>query len=365
MGILLQGGLASEQPVLTSVRTPVVIDFFSGCGGTSAGLRLAGLQISAAVDFDTAAVATYKANFPDVSVHETDIRELALDVFDHLPQRSAPLVFSACAPCQPYSTMRPTGSPASNRDRSLLLCLLPFVDRLRPDVVLVENVPGLQRVPGGSTWNRFSRHLERAGYAIRWQVVDCRDYGVPQRRQRLVMLASRHGVIDLPMPTHGKGRQPYATLREWIGHLPPIEAGETHPLDQVHRAGAIGELNMKRLTALREGGSRSEWPEELWLGCHQRAKGHQDTYGRMSYDATAPVLTTKCTDITNGRYGHPTQNRALSVREAALLQTFPETFEFIGGLKSMTKQVGNAVPVLLAKAMGVHILEHLRSNSGG
>lgn len=340
---------------------PTVIDFFSGCGGTSAGLRDAGMRIAAAVDFDPAAAATYRANFPDAEFHETDIRKLDHAVFDHLVQGGAPLVFSACAPCQPYSSMRPTSSQARPKERSLLLTLIPFLDRLRPDVVIVENVPGLHKIPGGSTWNRFLRHLDRNGYSTRWNIIDCRDFGVPQRRKRLVLLASRHGDIDLPEATHGHGLRSYSTVRDWIGELPAIRAGEAHPEDPIHRSGALGDLNLRRIRQLPEGGSRSEWPPELWLNCHRRSKGHQDTYGRMRYDDTAPVLTTKCTDITNGRYGHPTQDRAISAREAALLQTFPREFVFIGSLKSVTRQIGNAVPVLVSKAMGEHIVTHLNT----
>jgi DNA (cytosine-5)-methyltransferase 1 len=340
---------------------PTVIDFFSGCGGTSAGLRDAGMRIAAAVDFDAAAAATYRANFPEAEFHEVDVRELSVDAFDHLVGDGAPLVFSACAPCQPYSSMRPTASRARPRERSLLLTLIPFLDRLTPDALIVENVPGLQKIPGGSTWNRFLRHLARAGYSTRWEVVDCRDYGVPQRRKRLVLLASRHGPIDLPAPTHGPGRRPYSTVRDWIGALPAIEAGEAHADDPLHRCGALGEMNLRRIASLPEGGSRSEWDKDLWLDCHRRGRGHQDTYGRMRFDDTAPVLTTKCTDITNGRYGHPTQHRAISLREAALLQTFPVDFKFIGTLKSVTRQIGNAVPVLVSKVMGDNIIEHLKT----
>ncbi|MDR0283346.1 MAG: DNA cytosine methyltransferase [Propionibacteriaceae bacterium] len=357
-----EGGLSVIPEVSASPSVPpIVIDFFSGCGGTSAGLRRAGLRIVAAVDFDPAASATYRANFPEAEFHEIDVRKLPLNSFDHLMEADTPIVFSACAPCQPYSSMRPRDSRQRPRERSLLLSLLPFVDRLWPDSIVVENVPGLQKVSGASTWNRFLRHLERGGYSIRWDVVDCRNYGVPQRRRRLVLLASRHGGVDLPAATHGVGGRPYSTVRDWIGHLPPLDAGETCAEDPIHRAGRLGEQNLRRIMATPEGGSRSDWPAELWLECHKRAKGHQDSYGRMRFDESAPVLTTKCTDITNGRYGHPSQNRGLSVREAALLQTFPQDFTFIGGLRSMTKQIGNAVPVLVAEAMGRQVAQHLQT----
>lgn len=335
-----------------------VVDFFSGCGGTSAGLRAAGYSIVAALDRDPDAAATFRANFPEAAFIEGDVRRLDETTLDRLLMDDRRgLLVAACAPCQPYSTLRREKRPSM--DRSLLLTLLPFVRRHTPDAIVVENVPGLQKVRGASTWNRFRKELSRLGYYQSWGVVDCRDYGVPQRRRRLVLVASFHGPVSLPVPTHGSGRAPHSTVRDWIGMLPEIAAGETHPEDPNHRAGRLGDLNLRRVQATPEGGGRSSWDESLWLDCHKGFEGHQDVYGRLSWDACAPVLTTKCTDITNGRYGHPDQDRAISVREAANIQTFPPDFKFVGSLKSSTRQVGNAVPVLLARRVGEHVAEHL------
>ena len=357
-------GKSRRNPLCPSVPPSEaigVLDFFSGCGGTSAGLHAAGLQILAGIDCDPAASATYRLNFPNSDFLEVDIRTAETTALDDAARRTpAGLVISACAPCQPYSTMR-RGGRSTSPDRSLLLTLIPFIERLQPDAILVENVPGMQKIPGASTWNRFRRALHRMGYSMTWEVVDCRTYGVPQRRRRLVLLASRHGPIALPEPTHGPGRLPYSTIREWIEDLPPLEAGDIDPNDTNHRAAGLGDLNMRRIKALKEGGSRSDWPDELWLDCHRKNQGHEDVYGRMKFDSYAPVLTTKCTDITNGRFGHPVQNRAISVREAASIQTFPRSFSFTGGIRSSTRQVGNAVPVLLAQRLGEHIIQHLRS----
>ena len=337
----------------------VVCDFFCGCGGTSAGLRASGLKIAAGVDFDAHAAETYRRNFPEARFFETDVRDLSVAAFDDaIPAVQDGLVFAACAPCQPYSPLR-RGSSKRSSDRTLLLQLLPFIEHHVPDVVLVENVPGMQAVPGGSTWSRFVTTLTKLGYHVMWNVVDCREYGVPQRRRRLVLLASLLAPLELPDPTHGPSRKPYSTVGEWIADLPPLRAGEAHPDDPNHRAGALGPLNLERIRALEEGEGRDRWPERLWLDCHRDRRGHQDAYGRLHRNRVAPVLTTKCTDITNGRYGHPTQDRALSVREAACLQTFPRTFEFSGGLKQTTRQVGNAVPVLLAQRLGERIVEHV------
>lgn len=336
------------------------LDFFSGCGGTSAGLQAAGMRIAAGIDCDASAAATFKANFPDSLFIQQDVRALEVSALDvAAADAGAGLVVSACAPCQPYSTLRRQQS-AATRDRSLLLTLLPFIDRLRPDVVVVENVPGMQKVQGASTFRRFVRALGRQGYDVEWDVVDCRVYGVPQRRRRLVLLASRHGRLQLPQGTHGPGLKPFTTVGQWIGDLPALEAGQVDPSDLNHRAGALGPLNLARIRSLKAGEGRERWPDHLWLECHRRSEGHQDVYGRLSSDESAPVLTTKCTDITGGRFGHPVQDRALSVREAACLQTFPRDFAFVGGLKSTTRQVGNAVPVLLAQRLGEKILDHLR-----
>ncbi len=336
-----------------------VVDFFCGCGGTSAGLRAAGMRIAAGIDCDSDAANTFRHNFPEAAFFESDVRELVIDALDdEIPSDRGALVLGACAPCQPYSSLR-RGSRSATADRTLLLRLLPFVDHLRPDVVLVENVPGMQAVPGRSTWRRFVARLHDFGYRVNWEVVDCRFYGVPQRRRRLVLLASLRGPLTMPPPTHGPGRRPFTTVRDWISDLPVLRAGDCDSGDPNHRAGALGELNLTRIRVLSEGGSRREWPDHLWLDCHRDRKGHEDSYGRLHRDRCAPVLTTKCTDITNGRFGHPVQDRAISVREAACLQTFDRTFEFKGTFKATTRQVGNAVPVLLAQRLGEAIVAHL------
>lgn len=340
-----------------------VLDFFCGSGGTSAGLRAAGLRIAAGVDFDPDAATTFRHNFPEAAFLEEDVRALAWESFEGVVGASCDaLVLSACAPCQPYSALRHGGSGRSP-DRTLLLRLLPFIEHLQPVVVLVENVPGMQKVPGRSTWNRFVVRLREIGYHVCWRVVDCRAYGVPQRRRRLVLLASAFAPLELPAPTHGPGIRPYTTVGPWLAGLPSLRAGEVDSSDSNHRAGGLGLLNLERIRALPEGGSRKDWPDHLWLECHRAHRGHQDYYGRLHRERCAPVLTTKCTDITSGRFGHPVEDRAITVREAACLQTFDRTFEFKGSFKSTTRQVGNAVPVLLARRLGDHIVAHLSDHS--
>jgi DNA (cytosine-5)-methyltransferase 1 len=339
-----------------------VIDFFCGCGGTSAGLRAAGMNILAGIDLDREAAETYRANFATAKFIERDIRKIEPTELDALVRRTpnSRLLFSACAPCQPYTNFH-RKSERRAQQRTLLLQLLPFIDHLEPDFVFVENVPGLHKIPKGSTFNRFRAGLARRGYFVAWAIVDCRDYGVPQRRRRLTLLASRLGPIEVPPATHGSqpGLSPWSTVREWISHFPSLEDGDVHPTVPNHQTAKLTDLNLRRIRATPQGGGRRDWPAELWLKCHAEHRGHSDVYGRMHWDAAAPVLTTKCTSISNGRYGHPEQDRPISVREAASLQTFPEDFVFEGRIKSTTRQVGNAVPVLLAEAMGHAICAHV------
>ncbi len=346
--------------------TLVVYDFFSGCGGTSRGFQNAGLTPVFALDFDEDAASTYRSNFPDVSFSTSDITRFDTSELDELifDSGTRPTLFCGCAPCQPF-TKQNTTRPDSKRDgrRYLLSKFGELVEKYLPDYVFVENVPGMQRVYGNSTLMRFKKRLEALGYYTTIGIVESQKYGVPQRRRRLVLLASRHAPISMPVPTHGPGLGiSYSTVREWIAHLPPIAAGATHPSVPNHRAANLSLLNLKRIKATPPEGSRADWPKELRLSCHTRAgyTGHTDVYGRMKWDGPATGLTTRCISLSNGRYGHPEQDRAISVREAAILQTFPDDFTFIGTMNSQARQIGNAVPVLLAEVFGRHIAEHAR-----
>lgn len=321
------------------------------------------MQIVFGLDNDPDASATFRLNFPEASFIERDVLAVDADeIVERIGDGPGPLLVSACAPCQPYSTF--ASAKRSDPRRSLLLRLLPTLALLQPQFVLVENVPGLrsQAAPAG-TFNRFRKALRSAGYHVATGVVDCQNYGVPQRRRRLVIMASRLGEINLPAPTHGRsvGMLPISTVADWIGDLPPIKAGQTHSDIPNHMASALTEINLLRLRATPAGGGRADWPTELQLSCHAEHRGHSDVYGRMRFDSPAPVLTTKCTSISNGRFGHPTQDRPISVREAACLQTFPRDYLFVGGIKSATRQVGNAVPVLLAQRIGEVFIQRMNS----
>ncbi|MGO7589972.1 DNA cytosine methyltransferase [Rhizobium leguminosarum] len=338
-----------------------VVDFFCGCGGTSAGLRAAGMKIVAGIDNDIEAGATYAANFPDAEFLLKDIRafepsELGKLLFG-LPGKT---LFAACAPCQPF-TKQHTHKKADDTRRELLDHFHKFVEELSPDFVLLENVPGLQKIAHTEgPLGRFLALLKDRGYSFDVKVVSSHDYGVPQIRKRLVLIASRLGAISVPEATHGVAAgRPHSTVWEWIGDLPSIQAGEADETVPDHRAAKLSELNLRRITQTPVNGGRRDWPDDLTLRCHEGHSGHSDVYGRMAKDRPASALSTRCISLSNGRYGHPTQDRAISVREAARLQTFPDDFRFFGSMTSMARQIGNAVPVKLAEAMGSAVNAHL------
>ena len=347
-----------------------VFDFFSGCGGASRGFQDAGMDVVFALDWDTDARRTFKQNFPSATIEPKDIRQVEEDSVHRLvaQQRPHPVLFCGCAPCQPFTKQNTTRPQPDEDDRvPLLLQFLRFIQKCEPDVVFVENVPGIQNVcPASEPLSEFLQGLEDAGYAEpAYASVPLKKYGVPQGRRRFLLLASRHGRVELPPETHGPGTDnpEFATVRDWIADLPEIAAGETDPQIPDHRAARLSALNLKRMRATPEGGGNRDWPEDLQLKCHQETTGYSDVYGRMSWDRPASGLTTRCISYSNGRFGHPKQDRAISVREAACLQTFPMDFRFSGSLNSMARQIGNAVPVRLTNVVGGHVARHLAEAS--
>lgn len=326
-------------------------------------MREAGLQVRLGIDLDPDAAKTYQANFPSAAFIRRDIRNVKVeDLTPHVAHsKPRPVLFGACAPCQPFSKQRGDQTQSDGR-KDLLGEFHRFVRAYLPEYVFIENVPGLQSVDDNcGPFARFRRLLTKLGYWHCHKVVYAYHYGVPQCRQRLVLVGSRLGPISFPEPTHGPGTaKAIPTVWDAIGHLPAIKAGQSHPEIPNHRAANLSELNLKRIKATKTGGTRRQWPAELVLACHQNHVGHTDVYGRMSKNLPSAALTTKCHSLSNGRFGHPTQHRAISIREAACLQTFPMEFEFFGSLGSMSRQVGNAVPVAMARVFGEAVQHHYR-----
>ena len=324
------------------------------------------MDIVFALDNDPDARRTFLANFPSVMFEPTNIRKVSVDSIRSLvdAERPNPILFCGCAPCQPFTKQNTQRRDQKMDERLPLLSFFAtFIEACRPDVVFIENVPGLQNFGNrAQPFGGFLASLNDAGYRYKHEPVSLMKYGVPQSRRRLVLLASRHGPITLPPKTNGPGTENprYETVKDWIGDLPPIAAGEEHQSVPNHRAAGLSCQNLARIKATPEGGGHRDWPDELRLACHKQFNGYSDVYGRMSWRTPASGLTTRCISYSNGRFGHPEQDRAISVREAACLQTFPSDFLFEGSLASMSRQIGNAVPVRLAKIVGRHIIQHLK-----
>jgi len=273
------------------------------------------------------------------------------------------VLFAACAPCQPFSLQRKQYS--ISQDARLLSAFGRLVESVQPAYILVENVPGMARVGGFSTYRRFLKTLTANDYRYDWKVLDAKHFGVPQSRRRLVLMASKKRALKLPKPTFGKDLRPFVTVRDTISRFPRIKAGEVHPEVPNHMAASVSSLNLTRLrNTPHDGGDRRAWPKDIWLNCHKGTySGHTDVYGRLYWDRPAPTLTGRCNSLSNGRYGHPEQNRAISLREAASLQSFPDDYVFFGTSNHIALQIGNAVPVRLAKQLGEHIFSASRNSS--
>jgi DNA (cytosine-5)-methyltransferase 1 len=334
------------------------IDLFCGAGGLTRGLLDAGVNVLGGYDADEACRRSYEYNNPNSTFFAKDIRAVTGRDLRRLAKRKSftDFLLAGCAPCQPFSQQLKNGECRS--DGTLLGEFGRLVEDILPGCVMMENVPGIARVKGNSTFRRFLNTLRSNGYDFVYGVVDAKKYGVPQTRRRLVLLASRHGKPCLPPAKSGTEKTPLKTVRVAISHFPTIKAGERHPTVPNHVASVISPLNIERLRHTpHDGGDRRSWPKRLILECHAGSyEGHTDVYGRMAWDEPAPTLTARCHSISNGRYGHPVQDRAISLREAAALQSFPDGYEFFGSNKHIAQQIGNAVPVRLAEALGLHLL---------
>ena len=261
-------------------------------------------------------------------------------------------------------------SKNKNKDKKKYNLLYEFgrlVKDVQPDIVTMENVPAIASFKLQSVLGDFVNTLEAEGYYVSYHVVYCPDYGIPQTRRRLVLLASKLGEIELISPTHQKDN--YVTVGDVISNLPPLQAGEECPTDKLHRCRALSALNMRRIEATPYGGSWRDWPEELMLNCHKKEGGKSfgSVYGRMTWEEPAPTMTTLCTGIGNGRFGHPVQNRAISAREAALFQTFPIKYKFFPNeqevsLVKASRYIGNAVPPKLGEVIAESIKKHIRTH---
>lgn len=341
------------------------VDLFCGAGGLTRGLEKAGIDVRLGVDVDPACEYPYTANnkarFLLKSVEDLRAEEISKS----FPAEGV-RVLGGCAPCQTFSTYNQKAGPDDER-WWLLEQFSRLVGELLPEIVTMENVPRLMRQ---SVFKDFVRALEASGYEVSFRPVRCQEYGVPQRRQRLVLLASRLGPITL-LPSH-EAVAGSLTVRASIATLPPLKAGEKDATDALHQAAGLSSTNLARIKASLPGGTWRDWGSNLRADCHTRRSGktYPSVYGRMSWDEVAPTITTQFYGFGNGRFGHPDQDRAISLREGAILQSFPPDYEFVRPGDPIYKAtigrlVGNAVPVELGFAIGSSIVAHVGDWASG
>ena len=338
------------------------IDVFCGVGGLSYGFKKAGIAVKAGIDIDKSCQYAFETNCKSkfISRNIIDIKGSELNSFY---DENDLKILVGCAPCQPFSSY----TYKKNKQKDLRWQLLYEFDRLikevNPVVISMENVPTLLTFKKAPVFSDFVNSLKKQGYFVWHDIVYAPDYGIPQKRKRIVLLASKEGEIKLLPPTHTPEK--YVSVRTAIGTLEKIKSGESSKKDFIHRAALLSEKNLRRIKQSRPGGSwKRDWDENLKLTCHKKEKGktYGSVYGRMLWDEPSPTMTTFCTGIGNGRFGHPEQDRAISLREAAILQSFPADYKFIDNKNNLkpnqiSRHIGNAVPPKLGEIIGISIVD--------
>jgi len=340
------------------------IDLFCGIGGLTYGLRQANINVLAGLDNDKSCARPYKRNNKCKFI-TADIAEYDFGKMKKMYSKDSVRVLVGCAPCQPFSSHTFKAKNKQNDARwNLINYFVKAISVLKPHVISMENVRGITKT---DIFENFVNEIKKLGYQIDYKVVYCPDYGIPQSRSRLVFLASKLGKINVPKETHTKVN--YVTVSDIIKNLPKIKSGESNRKDPIHRAKNLSPLNLERIRQSKPKGSWRDWDKKLLPECYKKETGQTYTavYGRMSWHDVSPTITTQFFNYGSGRFGHPVQNRGLSIREGALLQTFPASYDF-GKDISMTKtgrHIGNAVPPRLGYIIGKAINDHINKCHAG
>jgi len=344
------------------------IDLFCGIGGLSYGLMKAGIPVLAGVDLDASCRYAFEQNVQAEFVPKDISKVLGKELNEkYWPGNDQVKILAGCAPCQPFSThLNKVKNKKLTKRWRLIGEFKRLVEETHPDVVTMENVPNLANQ---KIFKDFVAFLQQNGYFVSYSNVYCPDYGIPQKRRRLVLLASKYGEIPLIPKTHSEAN--HVTLRQAIAHLPPVKAGEVCQSDPLHKTTKLSDMNLRRIKASKPNGTWLDWTKDLQLACHKKKTGrtYKAVYGRMSWDEPSSTITTQFYNYGTGRFGHPTQNRALTIREAAILQTFPDGYKFYESekdiiIKKLSAYIGNAVPVELGVVIGKSILVHLEGHYG-
>jgi DNA (cytosine-5)-methyltransferase 1 len=350
----------------STIKKPLAaVDLFCGVGGLTHGMVKAGIQVVAGIDLDPACRFPFEANNKSRFIHADIVDVSSEELLAAYPANSTRILVG-CAPCQRFSRYARRQERQSDQKWGLLEHFSRLVKGVRPTVVSMENVPELTR---NDVFREFSQLLRASGYYVTYSNVFCPDYGIPQLRTRLVLFASLLGELKLLPPTHRPTK--YRTVKQAIAKLPPLSPGGIDSKDALHRSCKLSELNLERMRASQAGGCWRDWPNHLIAECHKAATGktYPSVYGRMEWDKPAPTITTQFFGYGNGRFGHPEQDRAISLREGSLLQSFPKSYRFcsksdVVSFSALGRLIGNAVPVRLGEIIGRSILTHIGEFNG-
>ena len=344
---------------------PNVIDLFCGVGGLSHGFIQEDFNVLAGIDIDETCRFAFEENNKSEFIAKS-ITDISAQEINRIYGENTDLkILVGCAPCQNFSSYMFKDKDKDSNKWKLLYEFSRLINEVQPDIVSMENVAQLINFKKAPVFEDFVSNLKSLGYYVHYEVVNCPDYGIPQNRKRLILLASKFGEIKLIPKTHN--RDSYVTVKDAIGELPFIKDGEKDINDPIHFSRKLTPKNKKRIEATPYGGSWKDWNEDLRLECHKKETGKSfpSVYGRMVWEKPSPTMTTQCIGYGNGRFGHPVQVRAISLREAALLQTFPLDYKFVKNDQDynstiLARQIGNAVPVKLGQVVAKSVKEHLK-----
>jgi DNA (cytosine-5)-methyltransferase 1 len=344
---------------MTTVNSEIrTVDLFCGAGGLTHGFLLEGLKVNAGIDLDSACQYPYEINNQAQFIKQ-DVTKITGDHLNEIFGKSKIRVLAGCAPCQPFSTYAHKYDVKRDNKWSLLQQFSRLIKESSPEIVTMENVPSVCK---HEVFDSFVRSLKRRGYYVWHGIIDSTLYGAPQSRKRMVLLASLLGEIEFIEPTQKKPK----TVREAIGKLERIGAGDSSIKDRLHSTRSLSPINYERIKVSKPGGTWRDWPKQLVVDCHKVESGStfSGVYGRMAWDKPAPTMTTQFYSFGGGRFGHPEQHRAISLREGAIFQGFPKKYKFLKkdevvNFTALGRMIGNAVPVDLGRAIAKSILQHV------
>ncbi|AYQ57733.1 Cytosine-specific methyltransferase [Bathymodiolus thermophilus thioautotrophic gill symbiont] len=339
------------------------IDLFCGIGGLTYGLQQAKIKVLVGLDNDKSCEYSYKKN-NGVNFICEDVSKYGFKAMKEMYSKDSIKVLAGCAPCQTFSSHT---FKVKDREKDVRWNMIDHFLRgikvIEPDIISMENVRGITKT---QVFSNFVKQIEKMKYKVSYEVVNCADYGIPQNRKRLIFLASKLGDISVPQKTHTKDN--HIPINKIIKTLPTLKSGETCKKDKVHKSRNLSALNIERIRQSRPSGTWKDWDKTLLLDCYKKESGqsYATVYGRMNWNKVSPTITTQFTSYGSGRFGHPEQDRAISIREGALLQTFPKDYDFGDGIGivATSRHIGNAVPPKLGFVVGQQINKHIKEFYG-